>query len=364
MSPKENFLKAHWDWLVAFAGIAALIVSVVLLLPALSDSPEAAAQRREEWLAATKPAHDEVEPVALDVLNLAQRLAKSPPALNSIDPKDGSFLASEKRALCRPGDSAAKGCGRPIPVGAENCPFCSVAQKIQKKATADTDEDGLPNDWESKFGLNPNDPSDADKDSDGDGFTNAEEFAAKTLPNDKSSHPDYLDYLAVQGGLKQIFLPFWFKSAMPIPGGFRYSFHNLRSRSAYDKTYSPKNGEEIGKTGWVAGEYKKLSKEELISGSKTKAKRVIDISTVEISRKKDGRKLTIRVNDRRVAVATEATLAWDRFGGKTFTVKEGDEIDLNGDKYRVVSLAAKGKNGCTVKLEDLSGKKQKTLETP
>ena len=364
MKAKENFFKAHYDWIVAAAGIVAFAASVALFLPALSNSPESAVQRREAWLAAMKPAHDEVAPVPLDVLNGAQRLAKSPPVLQDIDPRLGSFLASEKRAFCHPGDAAVKGCGRPIAVGVETCPFCSVAQKVEQKASADADGDGLPNDWETKYGLNPNDASDADKDPDGDGFTNAEEFAAKTDPKDKSSHPDYLDYLAVQGGLKQIFLPFWFKSEMPIPGGHRYIFQNLKSRSAYDKTFSVKNGEEIGKTGWFAGEYKKLSEERLIPGSKVKAKRVVDVSTVEVTRKADGRRIVLRVNERSIAVATEAALAWDRFGGKNFTVKEGDEIDLNGSKYRIVALKQKGKNGCSVTIEDVSNKKQKTLETP
>ena len=365
MKPKENFFKAHYDLLVAALGIAALAAAVVLLLPSLSRSPEAAVQQREAWLSSVKPAHDEVAPVPLGVLNGAQRLAKSPPVLNAIDPKLGSFLASEKRAFCKPGDPAVKGCGKPIPVGAETCPFCAVAQKIEQKASADADNDGLPNDWETKYGLNPNDGADADKDSDDDGFTNAEEFAAKTDPKDKDSHPDYLDYLTVQGGLKQITLPFWFKSEMPIPGGHRYVFQNLKSRTAYDKTYNPKNGEEIGKTGWIAGEYKKLSEERVIQGSgKMQAKKVVDVSTVEVTRKADGRKLVLRVNERNIAVDTEAALAWDRFGGKNFTVKEGSEIDLNGSKYRVVTLKSKAKNGCSVTLEDLSNKKQKTLETP
>jgi hypothetical protein len=40
----------------------------------------------------------------------------------------------------------------------------------------DTDRDGMPDDWERKHGLDPNDPSDAAKDATGDGYTNIEKY--------------------------------------------------------------------------------------------------------------------------------------------------------------------------------------------
>ena len=46
----------------------------------------------------------------------------------------------------------------------------------------DTDGDTMPDAWETFFGLNPNDPSDATGDPDGDGLTNAQEFAARRHP--------------------------------------------------------------------------------------------------------------------------------------------------------------------------------------
>ena len=53
-----------------------------------------------------------------------------------------------------------------------------------KSATppVDTDEDGMPDSWERKFGLNPRDPSDGAADKDHDGYTNLEEYLNNTNP--------------------------------------------------------------------------------------------------------------------------------------------------------------------------------------
>jgi len=47
---------------------------------------------------------------------------------------------------------------------------------------ADTDKDGMADEWEDLHGMNPNDPSDGPRDADGDGYTNLEEFLNGTMP--------------------------------------------------------------------------------------------------------------------------------------------------------------------------------------
>jgi hypothetical protein len=54
---------------------------------------------------------------------------------------------------------------------------------------SDTDSDGMSDDWEVQYGLDPLDPADADVDGDGDGYTNAEEYQRGTDPTDPNSHP-------------------------------------------------------------------------------------------------------------------------------------------------------------------------------
>jgi Bacterial TSP3 repeat len=51
----------------------------------------------------------------------------------------------------------------------------------------DSDGDGIPDTWETTYGLNPHDAGDAAGDADEDGQTNAEEYAAGTDPNDAGS---------------------------------------------------------------------------------------------------------------------------------------------------------------------------------
>ncbi|QGX39854.1 hypothetical protein E2H98_09365 [Permianibacter aggregans] len=59
-------------------------------------------------------------------------------------------------------------------------------------ASGDEDSDGLPDWWETTYGFNPNDASDASNDDDMDGLTNLEEFANHTHPTDSDSDNDGL----------------------------------------------------------------------------------------------------------------------------------------------------------------------------
>jgi pectate lyase len=54
----------------------------------------------------------------------------------------------------------------------------------------DTDGDGIPDWWETKYGLDPNDPSDASKDCNGDGYTNIEKYINGIDPTTKIDWKD------------------------------------------------------------------------------------------------------------------------------------------------------------------------------
>jgi hypothetical protein len=66
----------------------------------------------------------------------------------------------------------------------------------------DTDGDGMNNDWEALYLLNPFDPSDGEEDLDGDGLSNSEEFFAGTVPTNPDTDQDGVtDGAETQAGL-------------------------------------------------------------------------------------------------------------------------------------------------------------------
>jgi hypothetical protein len=77
----------------------------------------------------------------------------------------------------------------------DNCP--KATNPNQKNTDADglgdacdndDDNDGMPDDWENRYGLNPL-VDDASGDADNDGYSNYNEYRAGTYPNDPNSLP-------------------------------------------------------------------------------------------------------------------------------------------------------------------------------
>jgi hypothetical protein len=57
----------------------------------------------------------------------------------------------------------------------------------------------IPNEWWLKYDISPAYADSPQRDADEDGFSNLEEFTAKTLPNDPESHPELAEKLAYVG---------------------------------------------------------------------------------------------------------------------------------------------------------------------
>ena len=369
MASRENFFKAHWDWLAMGGGIAVLIVSMAVLISRLGMSPEDGALRCEMRLKAAKPAHEGVPPADMTVFNSVLRTAKAPPTMMDIDSAKGSFLASGTRIVCKAEDDAVgadgkpiKGCGRPVPIDAKSCPYCMVVQDtgITKE------EEGIKKmrEWSARYGVDV--VKNPDVDSDNDGFTDGEEYEFASNggisdPKDPNSHPDYLDSLFVQGEMKQTVLPFYLQMVSPIPNGFRFAFRDFTKKNAYGQAmvYSVLLGEEIGKTGYTVAKHEKKLEERVVRGSRGKKVKVA-VSIVELVRKADGRKITARLNERKVPVDRQVDLVFRRGTEKRFTVKPGDKIKLLAREYRVVSFGGDVKSP-EVRISDELTKVESTV---
>ena len=250
---KTNFFKDHYDWLVAAVGLAAFAGVGVLFVMSLDSSPEAARAACEKELVRT-PSHKDVPAADLSLLNKVRNGMERPSLLVVPSDKEGNFLASECRVFCQNPDRAA--CHKPIPFKSKVCPFCGFKQPSAEPADVvrggvDADKDGMPDAWELKYGLNPNDPEDAKKDLDGDSFTSLEEFEAKTDPKNPDSHPEFLDFLAVAGQLNVESLKFCFDradatSSNPKDGDWRITFSLLRD-FAKEKGFNARVSTMVGK---------------------------------------------------------------------------------------------------------------------
>ena len=364
---KSNFLTAKYEWLVLALGIAVLAFGAYRYFTVTNEDLEDLKRDDIRRVESRKSDDLGVKPTDLSANTAALRTLRSPATVAEVSDKSESFLASERRVRCKCG-KVISGDVKAVP----ECPYCHEKQEKESMLVIDADKDGLPDEWEKKFGLNPKDPSDVDADLDNDGFTNREEFLAKTNPADPKDHPPYLDSLKLTLPLKETKLPFYLVGASKIPAGWRCEFFDTTAESKLSKD---KRGaritalinEEIGKTGFVLKSYEKKSAKREKQGMKGMFI-TYDASEVVVERKSDGRQITLVVQEGKhpvfAAVDVQATLQYERGIARNYDVVGGDELDLNGEKYRIVSVTAVGK-GAEVVLENaLSGKKHtlKALE--
>lgn len=355
---KKNFLAAHYEWIAIGVAVAVLVGAGVFAAGAFgSDPADCAEEAVARYGRTVKAGETGVKAVDLGDYNRVSTLldAKKVPHLADID-ASGSFLASAARVFC-----GHEGCHRPMPAAAKVCPFCGKEPVVVEApvVVADTDGDGITDDWEKQYGLDANDPADAEQDKDGDEFTNLEEFLAKTDPTNKNDHPDYFESLSLRLPLAETKLSFYLERVMQLPdGSYKFYFKDPKARNDYGArgvSYECRAGESVGKTGYTVVSYNQ--KQDTVSikavAGEQALKKTVDVSTATIERASDKRRFELRVGSNKlIAVDVQAKLVYNRgAASKEFNVVKGDTIEFGGAKYAVKSIESVGK-GAKVALAD------------
>jgi len=360
MSRQEqtNFFAAHWEKLVLVVSFGALAAAGVIYALAIQVDPATKASEEARAFDSRKRGDCGVKEASLRAYEEALKAPKAVPRISDAGVEGrgvGNYLISGRRVFC--GNCQ---CAIVQPkTEDEPCPFCRKPQPSVKAIVLDTDGDGFDDEYEKKYGLNPN-LDDRNLDLDGDGFTNLEEFEAKTEPNNPKSHPSYTGFIYLELPLLETKLPFYFVSAQKTPAGYRYQFRDpkkLSDSGTKGRVYSVLEGEEIGKTGFIAKSYEEKMLTKKIAGGSGATKEV-NASKAVIERKSDGKKVELGINEKQKPLDQQAKLVFTRavvpgegVTTKEFVVMPGDVIDINGSPYSVIKFGGKASPSVTIRCK-------------
>src|SRR5215208_4114642 len=163
--------------LISVGMIATVITLAALLAPLLAwnGSPAPNARERDQTVRLSKPAAPRTAPAR----------SEDPPARQIIAAAGGRLVipGSLRRAVERRATgSAPEPAGRVGVTGRSPRTTAPDRNAPLANSSDDTDGDGLPDVWERRFGLNPEDAADATADPDGDGLDNLTELRIRTTP--------------------------------------------------------------------------------------------------------------------------------------------------------------------------------------
>ncbi|MDD5679316.1 MAG: hypothetical protein PHW60_15205 [Kiritimatiellae bacterium] len=315
ISEIKAWVKLAFDKIILFVALFGLLLSLILLILMVDRERkklEDLSRKQEQSQGLSQAAR------LLDMAFLVEGIEKlrSP---DQIPAWSNHLMVAELRVSCVK-------CGRPIPVDADVCPYRNCGEQqpaVVRSNIKDSDLDGMPDEWELKYGLNPN-ADDAMQDADADGFTNRDEFQAGTNPRDAASHPPYATKLRV---IKI--------GRMPMP----LSFQGVQRLSTNDVRFLLKNKrlrrDTYSKLGDTVDGYKLVKYEE----KKVKVKKgtfevMEDISVLTVS--KDDKMIPLTIyRENQGEIGANLIFLVDQ---TKMTVKIGEVVKLKNNSYKIVDI--------------------------
>lgn len=334
---KTNIFKKHYDKILVGVVLLVLIVSLLMLM-GLSNSQHQKESEFQSRISSLRPQFPKTEVASDAVYTRACTMLENPSALQT---NQTAWLVASERMAC-------VSCGWPIRLDDSVCAYCNAKQPGEVDQTGwDSDGDGMPDDWEKQYGLNPLSKDDALGDLDGDGFTNLEEYQAKTNPLDPKSFPPRVGYLRVAKILAVQF-PFVLKGKQTLGAG-NYAFQiNEGSRS-----YFVRIGGEVGKSGWKAESF---TNRMMVVKNKGMPDRKEALTVLCLT--KGGERVEIIERGGPVWNSSEVTLICEKDRAmEPLVVKDREEFTFDGEQYQVLRIAKeKGSDTGSITIRKVSTK--------
>ena len=321
---KSAFLTEHYDKLVLGAALAVLVASLVALLVGAGSSKAESAKfsRRIQALSGVERRNVEVVPGLL--FAAARESARSSYEMSGTNV---AFLVAPERVSCVK-------CAQPIPIDADVCHWCSAEQPsetVTVDETWDSDNDGIPDEWEKRFALDPF-GDDSQLDPDTDGFTNIEEFQAGTDPKDAGSHPARFAFLRVSSIDVEPF-PYGFNGSKMkgADGGYKFAVKDATGRDWYVK-----KGQELAKTGFVLKDFSSAMEERKTSTGVRK----MEIFTLVFVKGDD--QVVMKAGSKAESSIYKASFVCAKDAEpRTYVAKRNETFDFDGDTFKLLSVDRK-----------------------
>ncbi len=327
-NPLLTRLQAQYDKLLAVVLLLILLGCLVYLAMQVGAVKKAQVEF-DGWIKSFDNDRISVDAVASDRFDEAVESLEAPHQVAHAAWTNYNLFIPEARLTCR-------SCLLPDRADGTHCIHCGTERDPEEvipepDVDKDSDADGLPDVWEERYGLDVFDLADAALDMDGDGYSNLEEFTAKTLPDDPTSHPVLITELRLTGIRSE---SFGLRFESRVKSGVGYSFGLNYARKGKIETKFLKIGESVGGYTLTKYEFKEIE----VVDPMPMMKDASELTLINA----EGKHIVLPMGQPAVEISHTARLELPR-SKAIFTAKESGKIKVDGDDYTVISIDTKAR---------------------